>query len=671
MDEATLKNVLKSFQEANQQLLQRTLESNTTSLQRVLSGENRNANAVPVFRAYEKRVEKWSTYIQQMEQHFVANGVTKGEVKRASFLSWVGTETFELLQKICVGNVSEKPFYDIISLLNNHYVEKLHVLAARFKFYSIRMKPHQTYADWVAELRGAARECLFQCSKDDCHESLTEENIRDVVVIHTPHDKVRSAALQKTNPSLEEVLQIASIYESTVKTCLELKGEETTTEVNASNQSKRKFQRKNYTNRSKSENENEKFSKSCPGCNSRRHQRTDCYHYKNKTLCRICSKAGHIAAVCQQKPKTNQRKFRQGKEEKVNAVNEAATTASFETISTVEPRSKSADKSTEVCANLVTYTKNPRKVFMELLVNNQMCKFQIDTGASSSLLGLATYLQLGQPKHQVLEKELHAYGGGILKLKGRIEVDVLWKNEHNKLPLLVVDNKEATNILGLDWCEALELKMSFSATGIVLNECNLSFPGQACRDSLIASLNQMSGEFSEIFSSELGLCKSLKADIKLKENATPKFHKPYNLPFSQYEDVRSELKRLQNIGVLKSVTSSDWAAPIVVVKKPNGKLRICADFKVTINPQIEVDRYPIPRIEELFHKLQGGKFFTKIDLSEAYLQVELSDVAKKFMVINTPFGLFQFQRMPFGVYVPSKADGGSDSRRTTLRSIFG
>ena len=94
-------------------------------------------------------------------------------------------------KKICDGNVSEKPFYDLVSMLNDNYVEKMNVLAARFKFYSIRMKPNQSYADWVAELRGAAKECMFQCPKDGCHESLMELNIRDTIIIHTPHDRVR------------------------------------------------------------------------------------------------------------------------------------------------------------------------------------------------------------------------------------------------------------------------------------------------------------------------------------------------------------------------------------------------------------------------------------------------------------------------------------------------
>lgn len=75
-----------------------------------------------------------------MEQHFIASGDTDDKVKRASFL----TETFELLQKLSNNDLTGKTFAEIKKLLDDHFTEKQHVLAARFKFYSIRMKPNQT-----------------------------------------------------------------------------------------------------------------------------------------------------------------------------------------------------------------------------------------------------------------------------------------------------------------------------------------------------------------------------------------------------------------------------------------------------------------------------------------------------------------------------------------------
>ncbi|XP_055918587.1 uncharacterized protein K02A2.6-like [Eupeodes corollae] len=200
----------------------------------------------------------------------------------------------------------------------------------------------------------------------------------------------------------------------------------------------------------------------------------------------------------------------------------------------------------------------------------------------------------------------------------------------------------------MDWFQKLEFGIQMPKN---MNECSSSTPQcfKVDQKSLKADLEALKIKFQSTFSSELGLCSTYKANIVLKPNAQPKFYKPYNLPFALYEDVRTEINRLVSQNILKPVNSSEWAAPIVVVKKQNGKIRICADFKVTVNPQIEIDRYPIPRIEELFHKLSGGQLFTKIDLSDAYLQIELTESSKKLMVINTPFGLFQFERLPFGI----------------------
>ena len=78
-------------------------------------------------------------------------------------------------------------------------------------------------------------------------------------------------------------------------------------------------------------------------------------------------------------------------------------------------------------------------------------------------------------------------------------------------------------------------------------------------------------------------------------------------------------------------------------------MRICGDFKQTINPIAKLDRYPIPRVEDLFAKLSGGKSFTKLDLSQAYLQVPLDEASKKLVVVNTQKGLYRYTRLPYGV----------------------
>ena len=113
--------------------------------------------------------------------------------------------------------------------------------------------------------------------------------------------------------------------------------------------------------------------------------------------------------------------------------------------------------------------------------------------------------------------------------------------------------------------------------------------------------------------------------------------------------VEQELAGLDEKGVLKKVSHSSWVAPIVPVPKKDGKVRICGDYKVTVNPHLDVDQHPLPRPEELFSTLANGKAFTKIDLSQAYQQMQLEESSAQYLTVNTPTGLYQYTRLPFGV----------------------
>ena len=113
--------------------------------------------------------------------------------------------------------------------------------------------------------------------------------------------------------------------------------------------------------------------------------------------------------------------------------------------------------------------------------------------------------------------------------------------------------------------------------------------------------------------------------------------------------VKDELDRFEGQGVIEKVPYSDWATPVVIVRKPGGKVRVCGDFKVTINPLLKTDIYPFPNPQELFQALNGGCKFTKLDLADAYLQVELNEDSKKMVVINMHKGLYRYRCLPFGL----------------------
>eukprot|EP00731_Ephydatia_muelleri_P009139 Em0004g1477a len=122
-----------------------------------------------------------------------------------------------------------------------------------------------------------------------------------------------------------------------------------------------------------------------------------------------------------------------------------------------------------------------------------------------------------------------------------------------------------------------------------------------------------------------------------------------SVPFALKEGIEEELERLEKEGIVHRVMHSEWATPIVPILKPDKKVRICGDFKVTINPALDVDRYPVPKLEELLATESGGKWFSKLDLTNAYLQLALDEESQKLCTLNTHRGLYQYRRMPFRI----------------------
>ena len=83
--------------------------------------------------------------------------------------------------------------------------------------------------------------------------------------------------------------------------------------------------------------------------------------------------------------------------------------------------------------------------------------------------------------------------------------------------------------------------------------------------------------------------------------------------------------------------------------KPDGSVQVCGNYKVTLNPCLEVNQYPLPHIEKCFQAMNGGKKFTKLDLAQAYNQVQLEEASRELTVINTHKGLYCWKRLPYGV----------------------
>lgn len=123
---------------------------------------------------------------------------------------------------------------------------------------------------------------------------------------------------------------------------------------------------------------------------------------------------------------------------------------------------------------------------------------------------------------------------------------------------------------------------------------------------------------------------------------------PYRrIPPSQYEMVKTHIKQLLDSQIIRE-SSSPYSSPIVLVQKKDGGIRMCVDYR-QLNSKTRKDAYPLPRIEETLDALTGAQWFSTIDLASGYSQVKMAERDKSKTAFCTPFGLFEFNRMPFGL----------------------
>ena len=122
---------------------------------------------------------------------------------------------------------------------------------------------------------------------------------------------------------------------------------------------------------------------------------------------------------------------------------------------------------------------------------------------------------------------------------------------------------------------------------------------------------------------------------------------PYRIPHALRQDVRRELEEMLDHGIIEH-SSSDWASPLVIVRKKDASLRLCVDYR-RLNSHTKADAYPMPRVDDLIDQVAGSPYITTLDLTKGYWQVPVAKEDCEKTAFTTPFGLYQFTRMPFGL----------------------
>lgn len=131
------------------------------------------------------------------------------------------------------------------------------------------------------------------------------------------------------------------------------------------------------------------------------------------------------------------------------------------------------------------------------------------------------------------------------------------------------------------------------------------------------------------------------------DNHQPIASAAYRLSFAKTRELKTEVDQMLELGIVEECESA-WASPVVMVPKRDGGIRVCVDYR-KLNNITTPDRYPLPRIDDLLHAAKSTKFMTTLDLQSGYYQIAVNEKDRDKTCFITPFGLFRFTRLPFGL----------------------
>ena len=562
----------------------------------------------------------FEAYAEQLEFFFVANGVTNPKQKKAVLLSNLPAETYQLAKDLVAPTSlrEDSLTYDVIvERLQKQLKPQKSALVARYEFDNRASNAGETVSQYVAVLKHLASECKF-------NEAMRLERVRDRLVSGIRDKKMMSELLKL---KLEELAKCIAIEQS-YKDVEALQGGKESNPVDflesdpvdllsqSRPDKKPKPKREAKPPEKKFPSHKESSEQNCYRCLGN-HDHKGCPFKREK--CYHCNKTGHIKRACKAKERVAQ-----GTRTPVNYMD-----------------SDDGD-SDDYLASLEVHNMDnkDRVIWVSPEVQGRVIKMELDTGSAVSVLPYKQYRErFGHMKLAKSDITLKTYTGEKITPKGEMKCNVKFKGQEKELTLQVVDTPGPA-LFGHDWLSKIQLDWS------EIKALKLS---KTPKGGMQHKVDQLLQKYESVCSEGVGTLKGHKADLKVEENCQPSFHKPGQVPYALRPKVEAELTRLEKDGILSKVEYSEWATPIVPVVKRNGSVRVCGDFKVSVNPLLRAEQYPLPRIEDIFANLAGGKHFSKLDLHQAHHQMEVTEESKKYLTINTHKGLYQYNRLVFGV----------------------
>ena len=521
---------------------------------------------------FNPKCEIFSEYVERLGFYFEANSVIDINKKKAIFLTLIGPSQFRLLKDLTApSTIAEKSFDELCVLLKSHHEPKPPKFLQRTKFENRSRNPGESVKQYIVVLRNLSEHCDFGETLED---RLCERFVRGI-----NDERIQRRLLSETDLKLNRAVEIAVAITQSTEGAREL-------DTKSINVVRKKIQNDNNQRKSGQ-------TKKCHKCLGD-HAAHSCPYKDFK--CHSCGMKGHIIKACRNVDKrqsqqvSNQHKPKFGSQKLLQVREESETDPNYDLFTV------SSGSSHAVCKLSSSVSGSP--AIRRLEVNDVSIDFQIDTGAACTVINHGDFekhfknLELGESS-----ATLQTYSGQGICVVGQIKVNVKYDDSEFELPLIVAEGY-APPLLGRNWLAVIN---PYWVEVLTLSSEN-------------SSINSLLDKYESVFNNDAGCLKDHKVKLHVDASITPRYMKARQPPYALRDQIQAELSRLENSGVIEKVQFSDWATPIVPILKKDNTIRICGDYKVTVNKIINQDEHPIPKLEDLTAKLAGGVKFSSIDL---------------------------------------------------------
>ena len=561
-----------------------------------------------------RRGDNWLHFKRAWQIYERAAGISQkdGPVRVAHFLNIVGREGVQLFDTFTFAeDESADNIDDVLAKFESRCLPQRNQTYERYLFNKREQEPGESVDQYCTALMRLSEHCGFLTLRDSL--------IRDRLILGVKNDRSRKKLLEKKDLTLDNALDILRTQELTDIRALDMTTEEANVNrVKAKKTKPPKTQTEDTTphkhtsgkkrtppwkSREKSSgNPDNVYTRECKFCGTVHEMKKSACPAVGKK-CTKCGRDGHFAKKCHSRS--------------VNHVQDC---------------------------EIYSHKPSPTSAYVTACLNNNaQVQLQIDTGASCNILPKSAYIRAtGDKQCTNLEQSftrLIMHNKTVVFPLGQMRL--LTERKGRKYGVLYhIVKQDLTPLLCRTTCEKMNLVKILDADVNAIHDERIDVSSNVRSDPILY-------EFTDIFTG-IG-CLEGTYSIQVDEGFRPVVHPPRKVPVPLRDTLKLELDNMVKSGILaKVVEPTSWVSSLVIVKKSNGKIRVCLDPR-DLNRAVKRSHYPLPTIEEVATRLSGAKVFSVLDAKCGFWQVQLDEKSSYLTTMNTPFGRYRWLRMPFGI----------------------